>query len=64
MLSFSFASPGYSLSQQASTTVTTSYNGDLHTGRSVPDGGTTLLILGGALGVCGLMMRRWQHAAA
>jgi hypothetical protein len=64
VLSFSFASPGYSLTQLATTPVTTSYNGDLHAGRSVPDGGTTLLILGGALGVCGLMMRRWQHAAA
>lgn len=64
VLSFSFASPGYSLAQLASTPITTSYNGDLHTGRSVPDGGTTLLILGAALGACGLMLRRWQHAAA
>lgn len=64
VLSFSFASPGYSLAQLASTTVTTSYNGDLHTSRSVPDGGATLLILGAALGLCGLGWRRGRHAAA
>ena len=63
VLSFSFASPGYSLAQLASTTVTTSYNGDLHTSRSVPDGGATLLILGAALGLCGLGWRRGRHAA-
>ncbi len=64
VLSFSFASPGYSLTELASTTVTTSYNGDLHTSRSVPDGGATLVILGGALGLCGLMLRRGRPAAA
>lgn len=63
VLSFSFASPGYSLTQLATTNVTTSYNGDLHTSRSVPDGGTTVLVLGGALGVCGLFLRRWRVAA-
>ena len=64
VLSFSFASPGYSLTQLATTNVTTSYNGDLHTSRSVPDGGTTVLVLGGALGACGLLLRRWRVAAA
>ena len=64
VLSFSFASPGYSLTQLATTNVTTSYNGDLHTSRSVPDGGTTVLVLGGALGLCGLCLRRWRVAAA
>lgn len=63
VLSFSFASPGYSLTQLASTVVTTSYNGDLQTSRSVPDGGLTLLILGGALACCGLAARRRRQAA-
>lgn len=64
VLSFSFASPGYSLTQLATTNITTSYNGDLHTSRSVPDGGTTVLVLGGALGLCGLFLRRWRPVAA
>jgi hypothetical protein len=64
VLSFSFASPGYSLTQLAITPVTTSYNGDLHTSRSVPEGGATLLIVGGALGLCGLAARRRRGSAA
>ena len=64
VLSFSFASPGYSLTQLATTNITTSYNGDLQTSRSVPEGGTTVLVLGGALGVCGLFLRRWRVAVA
>jgi hypothetical protein len=64
VLSFSFASPGYSLTQLASTPVTTSYNGDLHTSRSVPDGGSTLLILGAVLGLGGLALRRGRTVLA
>jgi hypothetical protein len=64
VLSFSFASPGYSLTQLASTPVTTSYNGDLHTSRSVPDGGSTLLILGAVLGLGGLALRRGRTTVA
>lgn len=64
VLSFSFASPGYSLTQLASTPVTTSYNGDLHPSRSVPEGGSTLLILGAVLGQAGLALRHgWTVVA-
>ncbi|MFZ9746278.1 MAG: hypothetical protein ACO3G4_06570 [Opitutaceae bacterium] len=64
VLSFSFASPGYSLTQLASTPVTTSYNGDLHPSRSVPEGGSTLLILGAVLGLAGLALRHgWTVVA-